>query len=131
MLVTASCGQRDETGQPDTPATSLEVTLWPEGREGGGGEHSATLTCAPTGGDHDQAEEACAALESHEDALEPVAADAMCTQIFGGPQEARVAGTVRGRAVDVFFNRRNGCEIDRWDRLAPLLEFSAGRLGSR
>jgi hypothetical protein len=82
----------------------------------------AVLTCEPVGGSHPHAEEACAALESKEDALEPVAGDVACTQIFGGQQEARVFGVVRGRAVDASLNRSNGCEIDRWDRLAPLLD---------
>jgi len=97
------------------------VTLWPDGRDGGG-EHTAVLTCDPPGGTHDRPDEACAALESQEDALAPVPGDAVCTQIFGGPQEAHVAGVVRGRAVEARFSRNNGCEIDRWDRLAPVLE---------
>jgi hypothetical protein len=44
----------------------------------------------------------------------------VCTQIYGGPQEALVTGTVRGDRVWVRFSRRDGCEIDRWNRLAPL-----------
>jgi hypothetical protein len=121
VLVTASCGEGEVAGEPAAPETSIEVTLWPNGRDAGG-EHSAVLTCDPPGGTHDRSQEACAALDAQEDALAPVPGDAVCTQIFGGPQEAHVAGVVRGRAVDTRFSRSNGCEIDRWDRLAPVLE---------
>jgi hypothetical protein len=39
----------------------------------------------------------------------------VCTQIYGGPQTARVRGRVDGREVDGRFARNNGCEIHRWD----------------
>ena len=102
--------------------TSLEVTVWPEGRHGD--PITAVLTCEPPGGSHSRPEKACTALYSEEAALEPVAGDVACTQIYGGPEEARIAGTVKGRAVDASFSRNNGCEIDRWDRLAPVLDLS-------
>ena len=104
------------------PETSLEVTVWPEGRHGD--PITAVLTCEPPGGSHSRPEKACTALYSEEAALEPVAGDVACTQIYGGPEEARIAGTVKGRAVDASFSRSNGCEIDRWDRLAPVLDLS-------
>ena len=44
----------------------------------------------------------------------------ICTQIYGGPQEAFVRGTFRGRRLSTRFARRNGCEIARWDRVAFL-----------
>jgi hypothetical protein len=122
-LLTGACGESESAGEPAAPETSVEVTLWPNGR-GGGGEQTAVLTCDPPGGSHERAEAACAALLEQEDALAPVPGDVACTQIFGGPEEARVAGVVRGRAVDARFSRNNGCEIDRWDRLAPVLEIS-------
>ena len=31
-------------------------------------------------------------------------------------------GRVRGRAVDARFSRSNGCEIERWDKVAALLK---------
>ena len=51
----------------------------------------------------------------------PVPPATVCTQIYGGPQEALVRGTFRGRRVSTRFTRRNGCEIARWNRLAFLL----------
>jgi hypothetical protein len=122
-LLASSCGEGEMAGEPAAPETSVEVTLWPGGR-GEGSEHSAVLKCDPPGGSHEHAEEACAALLEQEDALAPVPGNVACTQIFGGPQEAQVAGVVRGREVHARFSRNNGCEIDRWDRLAPLLEIS-------
>jgi hypothetical protein len=123
VLVAASCGEGEDAGEPAAPETSIEVTLWPNGRDAGE-ESSVVLTCDPPGGTHPSPEEACAALDAEEDALAPVPGDVACTQIFGGSQEARVAGVVRGRAIDARLSRSNGCEIDRWDRLAPLLEIS-------
>ena len=47
--------------------------------------------------------------------------EAVCTQIYGGDETATVTGVVRGQQVDASFNRTNGCEIARWEALAPLL----------
>ena len=55
----------------------------------------------------------------------PVPRDAVCTEIYGGPQVARVVGRVNGKRVWASFNRANGCHISRWDRLAPWLLPSA------
>ena len=54
-------------------------------------------------------------------AFAQVPQDAICTQIYGGPQKAVVKGTVGGQRIWASFRRRNGCEIDRWDRFSPWL----------
>ncbi|MDQ3158373.1 MAG: hypothetical protein M3Q98_16900 [Actinomycetota bacterium] len=54
--------------------------------------------------------------------LAPVAKDQVCTMIYGGPETATIIGTMRGSAVKAEFSRTNGCEIDRWKRLAKALE---------
>jgi hypothetical protein len=46
----------------------------------------------------------------------------ICTQIFGGPQTARVTGSVDGRGVWRGFSRQNGCAIAEWDRMGLLFE---------
>ncbi|MBW1604590.1 hypothetical protein JJV70_21310 [Streptomyces sp. JJ66] len=85
------------------------------------------LECHPAGGNHPQAKEACAAVErasgdrAAPSVWEPVGEHQMCTQIYGGPQTARITGEWRGRAVDARFSRDNGCEIHRWERLTPAL----------
>jgi hypothetical protein len=43
-----------------------------------------------------------------------------CTEIYGGPQVARVRGYCRGAQVRATFNRTNGCQIARWNRVAFL-----------
>jgi hypothetical protein len=45
----------------------------------------------------------------------------VCTQIYGGPQTAHVAGTIHGRHIDRRFARTDGCEISDWDRAKVLL----------
>lgn len=101
------------------PATELTITFWPEGPDGESRE--ATLTCDPAGGTHPDPEAACAALADAQ-ALEPVAPDMACTMIFGGPEQATVVGVLDGEDVDAAFERSNGCELDRWDRMAVLLQ---------
>jgi len=45
----------------------------------------------------------------------------VCTQIYGGPETARVTGTIDGEKVDRRFRRTNGCEIADYTRAAGLL----------
>jgi hypothetical protein len=102
------------------PATEVTITLWPAGPDGESVE--ATLTCEPAGGTHPSPEKACTALAADPAALEPVPADMACTMIFGGPEQATVVGVVNGEQVDAAFERSNGCELDRWDRMAAVLQ---------
>ena len=101
------------------PATEVTITFWPEGK--GGPSREATLTCEPTAGTHPDPERACALLAADPGALQPVPPDAVCTMIFGGPEEAEIVGVVNGQDVHATFSRTNGCEIDRWDRLAGVI----------
>jgi len=48
--------------------------------------------------------------------------DRMCTQIYGGPETARVTGTINGKPVDRRFARTNGCEIADFTAAAGLLQ---------
>ncbi len=58
------------------------------------------------------------------------AGDVACTEIYGGPGKATIAGVLAdGAAVDATFTRSNGCAIGRWDRLVELGLIPAG-LGS-
>lgn len=45
----------------------------------------------------------------------------LCTQQYGGPQVAVVTGTFHGQRVECVFSRTDGCEISRWNAMAPLL----------
>jgi hypothetical protein len=110
-------------GEQAAPATELTVTFWPAGRDGASQE--ATLTCDPDGGTHPRPAEACRALRANADAVAPLPPDSICTQIYGGPEEGEVVGALDGEEIHATFSRQNGCEIDRWDRLASVLQLDA------
>ena len=125
LLLATACGSESasEPGEPAGPATELRVTLWPEGRDAQNLEW--TLTCEPAGGSHPSPEAACSALSANSDALDPDPPDLMCTQIYGGPEQAEVSGIFRGRKIAIELSRANGCAIARWDRLQQIVEPSA------
>ncbi len=47
--------------------------------------------------------------------------DRVCAAIYGGPQTARITGTIGERRVDRAFERTDGCQIAGWDEAVPLL----------
>ena len=47
--------------------------------------------------------------------------DRICTQVYGGPETARVRGTIGNRRIDRRFSKVNGCAIADWRRAEPLL----------
>lgn len=100
-------------------STSLHVTVWPNG-QGHAPKHNYTLTCAPVGGTLPHRLGACRQLARLKAPFAPTPRNVACTEIYGGPQEAFVAGRFRGALVRARFNRRDGCEIERWNRVAFL-----------
>lgn len=85
-----------------SPESGFEAGVW-------------TLTCAPEGGDHPAPEAACTEIE--EVGTDPFlldTTDMMCTMQIGGPEVVRVTGHIGGTEIDTEFNKRNGCEIDRF-----------------
>jgi hypothetical protein len=52
--------------------------------------------------------------------------DRACTQIFGGPQRARVTGRIGARRVDRRLARRDGCEVSDYNRVVPLVPRARG-----
>jgi Subtilisin inhibitor-like len=81
-----------------------------------------TLRCDPASGSLVRPARACARLAaSGVQLFAPLRKDIACTEIYGGPQKARVVGTVAGKHVWTTVTRRNGCEIDRWQRISPWL----------
>ena len=127
FLVLAGCGSGTGGGDaagPSQPGYDLEITFWPDGKDGE--SRTATLTCGQNdavGGTHPDPAKACAALDAHPEALRPVPTDMACTEIYGGDQVAEVKGVgPGGSAVRAILNRSNGCEIARWDALAPVVE---------
>ena len=123
-VLLAGCGSESDTGS-SPPLFDLVVTFWPEGSPEP--VVRATLTCEPAGGTHPDPEAACAALLANEQALDPVSGDVACTEIYGGPQEATIVGRGREVNLNAALNRTNGCEIDRWEKLKPVVDFPASR----
>lgn len=113
-----------------TPSSSAEVTpadgsLTVVLDDGAGTQQTWELACSVDGvvtGNHPDAQNACQAIAAAKDPWAPVPKDMACTMVYGGPQTATVRGTWSGVAVDTTFNRTDGCEISRWDRVAPLLQ---------
>jgi hypothetical protein len=101
-------------------ATSLQITIWPNG-EGHTPKHTFTLKCAPVGGTLPNRRPACRKLMALKAPFAPVRKDLVCTQIYGGPAEARITGRFRGAPVRASFNLRDGCQIGRWNRLSFIL----------
>lgn len=114
-------------GDPGEAASSLSVTVSSEGQQ----LRAGTLTCgeSSTGtgflADPATAEAACAFLTTSSDAqrrlVEGPNPGLLCTEIYGGPEVARVQGQVDGQAVDESIDRTDGCGIADWDLLGPLL----------
>lgn len=42
--------------------------------------------------------------------------------MYGGPQTATIDGLWRGQRVHASYSRTDGCEIARWEALAPVLQ---------
>ncbi len=84
------------------------------------------LTCDPVLGSHPKPAQACGTLmklrERGVNPFAPVPPDAICTLIYGGSQTATVTGFWNEEPVDASFNRVGGCEIARWDAIAPVID---------
>jgi hypothetical protein len=100
-------------------STSLHITAWPNG-QGHTPKRTYTLTCAPVGGTLPHRSAACRKLNALKAPFAPTRKDLVCTQIYGGPEEALVTGRFRGRLVRASFSRKDGCEIGRWAQVSFL-----------
>jgi hypothetical protein len=123
LAVAAGCGDDEadggaaDGGGGSSGATTLTLVLDRDGEEGSQPPEEKSVDCAA---DPDDA--ACAALADVTAAdLGPVPPDTACTEIFGGPDELQVSGTLHGQPVDETLTRANGCEIERYDALTPAL----------
>jgi hypothetical protein len=93
----------------------------------GGGRQTWTLTCVGfVEGSHPAAQAACDHLAAMDDPFAPIPADAMCTEVYGGPETARVLGRWGGAPVDLELSRVDGCRIAQWDSLVPVVPAPAG-----
>jgi hypothetical protein len=102
-------------------ATALKVTYRLDG-EASAAPKTWTLGCDPARGTLARPAVACRKLAAGGRKLfAPVPRAAICTEIYGGPDTARVIGVVDGRRLWATFGLTNGCHIERWNRFAPWL----------
>ena len=115
-LVIQGCGDGAGGGAAGDPGTgNLQITYIPEP---GVTPRKADLVCPASTADDTAA---CEEIESLTPAFDPVPADQACSQQYGGPEQVVLSGTWAGKPVDTTLTRTNGCEIDRYEALAPVL----------
>ena len=119
--VLATLAVASTTSASASTGTSLRITYW---------EDSAapmesvtwTLRCGPVAGSLPRPTRACRRLaQGGVELFAPTPKNVACTELYGGPQRARVVGTVKGKRIWATFTRSNGCEISRWQRISPWL----------
>jgi hypothetical protein len=109
-----------------TATTALRVTYWEDVAKPSE-SITWTLRCNPARGSLQRPARACSRLDAGGARLfARLPRNIVCTEIYGGPQRARVVGTVNGRRIFATFARSNGCEIDRWQRISPWLVPAGG-----
>ena len=114
-IVSASASAASSSG------TFLRITFWADSSKPLDRE-SRTLRCNPAGGSLPRPARACSRLLAGGIKLfAQVPRNSVCTEIYGGPQRARVVGAVKEQLVRATFSRTNGCEIARWQRISPWL----------
>ncbi len=113
LLALTACNN----GEDDQPGTSTDLKITVVADEGAK-PVVMRLLCDPPDGDHPQPAEACKAIKAAGSGVfSPVPKDQACTMIYGGPQTATISGSYKGAHIESSFNRSNGCEIDRWEKL--------------
>jgi len=129
-LVLASCGDDDDKKTtPRAPAVTGDLELVIRADSGPGRESLSGLICRPgevraTGPLRQKAdaERLCdAARDLSSELTSKPPARRVCTRIYGGPQTARIIGTIDGRRVDRTFKRTDGCEIKDYAQIAKIL----------
>lgn len=141
----APSGSPDPEAETSVPAPAPEPAAPPSGP--GQGNAELAITFKPSAGEsevhytlvcvdgkpdpesnHPTADAACSALKENAALLSPSPKrdDQVCTEQYGGPQEATVTGVVDGVSVDAAFTRTNGCEISAWDAAKDVLSAAGG-----
>ena len=124
VIAAVGCGASQGTAG-STPETELTISYWPQGR-GTEAPVRWTLRCDPAGGTVPRAAAVCRQLYAMTRPFARRAKNLVCTDQYGGPQQAVIAGTLRGDRIWVLIGMRNGCEISRAKRLGFLVPgFSA------
>lgn len=121
VLLALACAAIPAAGASSASTASNQDRLVITVRPVPGERVTWTLTCHPTGGSHPNARRACRTLNRIPDALVVKPNNLMCTQIWSGPERARVTGTWEGRRVDMSFARNDGCATATWNQYGAVL----------
>lgn len=120
LVAVGGCqNQPEKNSTPDgqQDAARLEISYRPQAAER---RQVVELICSNS---ERQPNPACATVFNLPKTLwQPLPANRACTLIYGGAEQAQVRGTISGQKIDQRFSRRDGCQIARWDQLAPLLD---------
>ncbi len=116
-----------KTSSTIPPKTYLSIIVSPKGDSGA--QHRYRLWCRGPGGETSSgiarpitARRACQRVVNlGPKAFQPVPRNVACTEVYGGPADAKVVGLIGGKSVNARFKRTDGCEIARWERLGFLL----------
>ena len=120
LIAVVGCGAGSAARTAAPAGTDLKITVWPDGR-GEGDAKTYTLRCGPAAGTLPKVATACSKLGPMPRPFGPVSRDAMCTEQYGGPQQALVTGRFEEHSVWAMFSATNGCQISRAKRIAFLL----------
>jgi hypothetical protein len=115
-LFTIGCGDDDESTAEPAAETDLRISLDLDG-PGGKASRDGEVVCEP-GTDTGPCSRV-AELDAAD--LAPTPPTQPCTEIYGGPATATIIGTLHGEPVNATLSRQNGCEIERYERVEPLL----------
>jgi hypothetical protein len=125
MALLAGCGEDDEaeapapTQAPSSPASLADLKLTVDS-DGSGRQPPKEVEVRCGEG---QESALCTGVDQLDpEAFEPTPPETACTQQYGGPETARVTGTLRGERIDAEFSREDGCAIARWDAVVPVLD---------
>jgi hypothetical protein len=116
LLVTAAlagCGGDDEE-QASAPPAAADTQLTVEVGGAGVDRQTFELDCVADPCPDGKLDK-LAALTAQRDQAQA------CTQLYGGPEEAHVTGTLRGERVDLTIDRADGCGIAAYEALFEAL----------
>jgi hypothetical protein len=120
VLVLALALSLGSTGAAAGGPTKLSIAVYANGVAAGGAKRY-TLACDPARGTVPHPGKACLVLFRLSAPFAPVSPDTICAQIALGPQEAVVSGTVAGRRVYAKLRLNDGCQIERWRKVAAVV----------
>lgn len=120
LLALSACGS---TNPKDGMNADLTIDI---SADGTAISESYRLICAEgqpaEGTTHPRAASSCEVLKTKGEQLRALPRkDQICTEIYGGPQEATIRGTLNGEPVNKSLSRKNGCEISEWQAFVELV----------